>query len=169
MERDTALLLQAVDAVHDATDLNTALLTLVEVLQDRFELWYASFATVPTGSSQVQLLATWSLAETHFDPGTVISTTISATAEETMQQLREGRAVHVGTSDGGSLLGHLLRQQGVASLVTVPVHSDESAMLLLGFGSSSKESLGTAIPGFYEGLAAGIKEKVLRLANSPTA
>jgi hypothetical protein len=169
MERDTALLLQAVDAVHDATDLNAALLALVDVLRDRFELWYASFATVPTGSTQVQLLATWSLAETHFDPGTEISTTISATAEETMQQLREGRAVLLGTSDAGSLLGYLLSQQGVASLLTLPVHSDESSMLLLGFGSSSKESLRTAIPGFYEGLAAGIKEKVLRLANSPTA
>ena len=168
MGRDTTLLLQAVDAVHRAVSLEDALGALVGVLQPRFELWYGSLATIPGGSDQIRMLACWSLAETVFQAGTDISATISPTAEAAIEGLREGHAVLTGTSDPNSLLSHLLTQQGVAELVTVPVHSDDASLLMLGLGSSKPGVLGTAVTGFYEGLAAGIREKILKLANSPT-
>ena len=167
MERDTELLLSAVDAVHDAESLDDALNAIVEVLQRRFELWYASFATIPHGSSQIELLASWSFTKTVFDAGAKISTAISPTAEGAIEALRQGLPVLV-NSEPESLMGHLLSQQGVAAIATLPVHVDEGSLLMLGLGSSSKEALRTAIPGFFEGLTAGIKEKVLRLANSHT-
>jgi hypothetical protein len=169
MERDTELLLQAVDAVHDSDSLDDALNAIVEVLQQRFELWYASFATIPSGSSQLELLASWSFTRTVFDAGAQISTAVSPTAEEAIEALRQGLPALVSTTDSDSLLGHLLSQQGVAAIVTLPVHVEEGSMLMLGLGSSSKDALRTAVPGFFEGLTAGIKEKVLRLANSPTS
>lgn len=169
MERDTALLLEAVDAVHDAESLDDALWALVEVLQERFELSYASFATIPGGSAELQLLASWSFTRTVFDAGARISTAGSPTAEGAVDALREGLPVLVTMSDSDSLLGHLLSQQGVNAIVALPVHVDEGSLLILGLGSSSKDVLRTALPGFFEGLTAGIREKVLRLANSPTS
>lgn len=169
MGRDTTLLLQTVDAVHRAASLDDALAAIIGVLQPRFDLWYASFATIPGGSDQVRMLASWSPAETVFQPGTDISTTISTTAQAVIDALRQGHPVLTGMSDSNSLLGHLLTQQGVAELVTVPVHCDDSSLLMLGLGSSKTDVLGSAATGFFEGLAAGIREKILRLANSPTA
>lgn len=169
MEQDTTLLLQAVDAIHDTASLDEALVALVAVLQPRFELWYASFATIPSGSQQVHVLASWSLTETVFDVGTEISLKISSDAEGAIEVLRQGRPRLTETSDGSSLIESLLTQQGVASLATLPVHCDDGSLLLLTLGSSSQNAFHSAITGFFEGLAAGIKQKVLRLANSPTA
>jgi hypothetical protein len=69
---------------------------------------------------------------------------------------------------GDSLVDHLLREQGVASTVAVPVHVDEHALLLLSLGSSDLTAFEEVGAPFFHGLAAGIRERLIGLTAANT-
>jgi GAF domain-containing protein len=164
MEQDSRLAARTVEAVRGATNLDEALDALVTQLRPRFQLWSASFGSHPAGAPVVTILAAWSVAESVFVAGTEVSVTISRMVEEVLATLREGRAatLAVGT-DPESLVDHLLREQGVASLIALPIHLDDRGLLLLTLGSSTKDAFLHAGKGFFTTLSVGISDAVVRL------
>jgi hypothetical protein len=167
MESDTRLLSKATDAVRSATTLDEALAALVQFLRPRFDLWYAAFCSQPAGDPTITILASWSFAESVFDAGTEISATISQIIVGVLEQLRAGNpARFVMGGDPDSLVEHLLADQGVASMVAMPIHCDEEGLVLLALGTSSQEAFLDVGRNFYLDLAHGIRETVLRLVST---
>ncbi len=167
MEQDSTLVTQAVDAVRGASNLDEALDSLVRLLRPRFELWYACFGSQPAGATHVTILAAWSVAESLFDAGAEFSSEISPTAQLALETLWQGRpaAFTVGT-DPDSLINHLLREQGIASVLALPIHRDDRSLLVLALGSSSSDVFLHAASGFFTALSLGISESILRFATT---
>lgn len=167
LSRDTDLMLRAVDSVHGAKDLDEALQGLVKVLQARFDLWHAGFAYVATGSQTLKVLAAWSMVDSVFVEGQEVATTILPAVSQIVEDLRAGDVAMavIGPSDH-SLLDHLMREQGVASTLAVPVHQDDNGLLILSFGSSTVGPLHDIGARFFYGLAAGIHERICKLTSS---
>ncbi len=167
MQQDPELVAKAVYAVRGAADLHDALESMVQVLRPRFDLWFACLAAHPSGGEHITVLASWSLAENMFDAGAKISPSISATVESVLSTLREGRgATFTVGADPDSLVDHLLHGQGVASVLTFPVHLDADDLILLALGASSKDAFRDAEKGFFTALSDGISSVVLRLATA---
>lgn len=165
MDKDHDLVAQAIDAVRDAADLQQALDALTRLLRPRFGLWYASVCSHPTDAPSVSVLASWSLAESMFDAGAEVSSTISRTVETVLSTLREGRGASFAVGgDPGSLVDHLLQGQGVACVLTLPIYCDDHDLLILVLGASDKDAFDDAGKGFFTALSKGIREEVLRLA-----
>jgi len=169
MNSDTELVSAATDAVRRAATLDEALSALVQVLRPRFDLWYGAIGSHPTDSPHITILAKWSLAESVFDAGTAVATNISAIVEGVMAELHAGNpARFVIGGDPDSLVEHLLASQGVASMVTVPIHGDDEGLLFLALGTSTQDAFLDAGRGFYLDLAHGISDTVLRLVTTKT-
>ena len=169
MEQDPALVARTIEAVRSATSLDEALTAVVSQLRPRFDLWHASFSTYPTDAPVVRVLASWSLADTVFEAGTEVSATISKTVVTALETLRQGHGVSITVgADSTSLVDHLLREQGVASVLVLPVHRDERAMLLLALGAGSPDAFRDAEKGFFTGLSLGISDAVVRFASTAT-
>jgi GAF domain-containing protein len=167
MEQDTQLVLQSVDAVKRAGDLDTALLALVTVLRPRFQLFHASIATHPEGAPHFRVLAAWSLADSLFDKGAEISATISEKVEFALETLRKGRPLAVNISgQNPSLVDHLLREQGVASILVFPVQYDDQALMIVALGSSTTDAFLDAERGFFTALSMGIRDTLTRLSTA---
>lgn len=167
MEQDATLVTQTVAAVRAATSLDEAVDVLVQHLRPRFELWSAGFATQAAGSTAVTILASWSPVDSLFDTGAEFSATISETVQLAFETLWEGRAATFTVGgDKDSLADYLLREQGVASILLLPIHRDDRNLLLLGFGSSAADVFLHAEGGFFTQLTLGISEAVLRFATT---
>ncbi|WP_019873510.1 GAF domain-containing protein [Sporichthya polymorpha] len=166
---DATLVAETVAAVQDAASLDDALHGVVRLLRPRFDLWHASFCAQPSEEPSIRILASWSLAESVFDPGTEINATISEIILRVLDELREGNptAFLVG-EDRESIVDHLLEKQGVSSVVTVPIHYDGQLLLFLALGASTGEAFHTAGRRFFTELSLGIGETVVRLV-SPSA
>jgi hypothetical protein len=164
MDSDTRLVSQVADAVRSAATLDEALAALVQFLRPRFDLWYAAFCSHPTADPTITILASWSLAESVFDAGAEVSTSISQIIVGVLEQLRAGNpARFVIGGDPDSLVEHLLADQGVSSVVSTPIHCDEQGLLMLALGTSSPDAFLDAGRNFYLDLSHGIAETVLRL------
>jgi hypothetical protein len=167
MDQDSTLVTQAVAAVRDATSLAGAVDVLVQHLRSRFELWSAGFAFQATGSTTVTILASWSPVDSLFDTGAEFSGTISETVRLALETIWDGRgATFVVGTDQDSLVDYLLREQGVASVLLLPVHRDASGLLMLGLGSTASDVFLHAEAGFFTTLCTGISESVLRFATT---
>jgi GAF domain-containing protein len=165
MDADTDLA-GLVATTSAAPDLTTALDAVVSGLRQRFELWYACFASHPHDSTEVTVLAAWSLADSVLDTGAQVSATISPLVISALQTMREGAGARFAVGGEDSLIDHLLREQGVAAGLALPVHLDERTLLLLALGSSSPTAFQDAEPGFFSTLTSGIGPAVLRLATA---
>jgi hypothetical protein len=167
MEQDATLVTQTVAAVRGATSLDEAVDLLVKHLQPRFELWAVGFCSQVSGSTAITVLASWSPVDTLFDAGAEISADVSQIVQLTLGTLWKGQAATftVG-SDNDSLVDYLLREQGVASLLLLPIHRDDRILLMLGLGSGAADVFLHAEAGFFTMLSVGISESVLRLATT---
>jgi GAF domain-containing protein len=169
MDSDTTLVAQTAGAVRDAATLEEALAAAVQVLRPRFDLWYAAICAHPTDDPHIMILAKWSLAESVFEAGTAIAANISRIIAGVLAELHAGNpARFVIGGDPNSLVEHLLAGQGVASMVTVPVHCDDEGLLLLALGTSTQDAFLDAGRSFYLDLADGISDTVLRLVSTRT-
>jgi GAF domain-containing protein len=169
MNSDTKLVSAATDAVRGAASLDEALAALVQVLRPRFDLWYGAICSHPTDAPHITILAKWSLAESVFDAGTAVATNISGIIVGVLAELHAGNpARFVIGGDPDSLVEHLLASQGVASVVTVPIHRDDEGLLLLALGTSTQDAFLDAGRGFYLELARGISDTMLRLVTTKT-
>lgn len=170
MNSDTRLVSQATDAVRSATTLDEALTALVQFLRPRFDLWYAAFCSHPDGDPAITILSSWSLAESVFEAGTTIASSISQIIVGVLEQVRAGNpARFVMGGDPDSLVEHLLADQGVSAVVAVPIHSDEEGLILLALGTSTQDAFLDAGRTFYLDLSHGIAETVLRLVTTKNA
>jgi len=165
MESDSELAGRAIEGTCAAGDLEGALDALMTSLRARFELWYGCFAAHEAGAPAVKVLASWSVAESVFDAGAEVSATISPRVISVLETLREGSgaAFAVGTNPD-SLVEHLLKEQGVASALALPIHCDERSLLLLTLGSSAPNAFQDAGRGFFTTLSTGISAYVQKLA-----
>ncbi|MFN2538188.1 MAG: hypothetical protein ABR549_08555 [Mycobacteriales bacterium] len=168
MEPDPALLQPVIDGVADAEDLESALNAIVGPLRSPLLLFHASIASHPVGAAEVTVLAAWSMSDSAFEAGTQVSATISPIVTAVLDTLGQGQMASVSVgADRDSLVDHLLREQGVAALLSIPLHRDDQALLLLTLGSSVDGIFDQSKGGFFSDLAAGIRSTVLRLATAP--
>jgi inactivated superfamily I helicase len=169
MNSDTELVCAATDAVRDAATLDAALAALVQVLRPRFDLWYGAICSHPTDAPHITIMAKWSLADSVFDVGTAVATNISQIISGVLAELHAGNpARFVIGGDPDSLVEHLLASQGVASMVTVPIHGDDEGLVLLALGTSTQDAFLDVGRSFYLDLAHGISDTVLRLITTKT-
>lgn len=166
MGPDTRLLLQAVDAVQDAPDLDGVVTCLSEVMGSRFDLWHLSACSLRAGKEQVEILASWTVAESVFTAGTEIAASITPAVATLLEQAGEGRPVHalIGTNPT-SLVDHLMAEQGIRQATLQAVHRDEHGMIFLVLGSAREDLLPQTPAAFFAGLAAGIRPRVLELTH----
>jgi hypothetical protein len=163
---DTTLLLQAVDAVQDAEDLDEVVTCLAQVLRSRFDLWHLSACSLRTGKANVEILASWTVAESVFTAGTEVAATITPAVSALLDHALDGRPVHtlIG-SNPTSLVDHLMAEQGVRQATLQTVHRDEHGMIFLVIGSAQEDLLPRTPAAFFAGLGAGIRPRVLELTH----
>jgi hypothetical protein len=167
MESDDKLLIRTVEEVRAAENLDEAVVAVVECLRPRFDLWHTSICTHPTGQPNMKVLAGWSLADSVFDAGTEISASISRMVVAVLGALREGNPVaFVVGEEQDSLVDHLLGKQGVASVVTIPVHHDDRGLLFLALGAGRQDAFHDAGNRFFTDLSAGVADTLLRLVST---
>lgn len=163
--QDTDLLRQAVRSIQDATTLDDALRILVTHLQTRLELFHASIATIPAGGHHFLILASWSMSESTFVPGTQVSTSIAPPVERFVEALmRDDVAIGDTDPSGDSLPDYLLREEGVVSMAGIPVCHEDGALLFLALGSSASKPFHEVGDHFFHGLAAGIRGHLCKIA-----
>ena len=104
MESDAKLLIRTVEEVRVAENLTEAVEAVVECLRPRFDLWHTSICTHPAGLHHMKVLEGWSLADSVFDAGAEISTTISRMVEAVLGALREGNPVAFSVGEHDSLI-----------------------------------------------------------------
>jgi len=169
MGPDTALLLEAVDAVQDAPDLDGVVDQLARTLRARFDLWNVSACALRSMAPNVEVLASWSVAESVLSAGTEVSASITPYINELIERASEGKAVHTAVgNDPESIIDFLLHQQGIRQATLQLVNRDDSGMLFLVLGSGTDGLLSAMPMPFYAGLAAGIRPRVLELTHSWT-
>lgn len=169
MGPDTALLLRAVDAVQDAPDIAGVVDALARELRTRFDLWNVSACRLRTLAPNVEILASWSVAESVLGPGTEVSASITPYINDLLELTSEGKAVHTAVgNDPESIIDFLLHQQGIRQATLQSVNRDDSGMLFLVLGSGTDGLLSTMPLPFYAGLAAGIRPRVLELTHLTT-
>jgi hypothetical protein len=166
--QDTDLLRQAVRAIQDAATLDDALRILVAHLQTRLELFHLSIGRLVEDGTRFRILASWSLAETTFVPGTEVATTINPAVEWFLATMLSDE-VAIGETDpnGEALTDYLLREEGVVCMAGVPVHRGDGELLFLALGSSALKPLTEVGDHFFHGLAAGIRGRLCALAGIP--
>lgn len=167
--QDTDLLRQAVRSMQDAGTLDEALRILVTHLQTRLELFHVSIGRLVEDGTTFRILASWSLAETTFVPGTDVAATINPAVEWFLTTMLTNE-VAIGETDpnGEALTDYLLREEGVVCMAGVPVHNDDDELLFLALGSSAVKPLQEVGDHFFHGLAAGIRAPLCRLAGIET-
>jgi hypothetical protein len=134
-------LITALEPVASAHDLEGLIDTIVGALEAPLQLWHASLAVLVPERAVVRLLAAWSRTDSAFEAGTEVATAISPKITKAVEILATGDAVIVemGT-DGGSLVDHLMQQQGVAAALGIPVSARDS-LFVLTLGSSDPSTL----------------------------
>jgi GAF domain-containing protein len=164
---DSELLLQVVNAVYSAHDLEAALRGTAEALQSDFPIWHASLWLHSPEREVVQVIASWSLAETAFDPGVEVSTSITPPLAQMLVEMHAGK-VFTARMDthGRSLLDHLMREEGVAGLLTVPIGRDDHGLVFLALGSASADSFTDERRSLFRSLAASAGARYVKLARA---
>jgi hypothetical protein len=167
MDSDSALLASVVAGVSNATDLEGALNAIVDPLHARLMLWHATVTSHATGAAEVTVLATWSMVDSLIEAGMQVSATISPVITRVLETLRQGQMASFDVGgDPGSLLDHVLHEQGVACVLALPLQVDEEAVVVLTLGSSTAGIFHEPMGGFFSLLAAGIRAPMLRLATA---
>lgn len=168
LEHENELLLQCVNAVHSAEDLDSALRGTALALQAVFPIWHASLWVHDAEHEVVRVVGSWSLTETAFAAGVEVSTTITPPLARMLVSLHKGMVFGARMDDHGrSLLDHLMREEGVVALITVPLGRSEARMPFLALGASTADGFGTAPPSFFLGLAQSSGPRLTKLATAP--
>jgi len=164
---DRELMLRAVDTAAEARTLDDAVLALVDVLHARLKLWRVAINHLTPDGDHLVVLAAWSLAESAFTPGVEVATAINPELHAMLSAIAHGKIVYNTVNEvSGSLVDHLLANQGIAAAVGVPLHVDERGAVYLALSSSEVgvlEDIGTP---FFLGLAAGIAERMMELVTA---
>ena len=159
-----SLLVEAVDSISHGTTLDEAFQALVEVLRPPLELWHVSLWSHDLDGKVGEVVATWSLAESAFEVGTQVPTTISDTARTATEALQRGEVVSGNAPAGaGSLMDALFSEQGAGSGLAVPLQRDAHTMLVLVLGAATDEPLLSRGGAFYRTLASGIQGRLAEL------
>ncbi|MCU1602211.1 MAG: hypothetical protein JWO22_2920 [Frankiales bacterium] len=162
MGLDTALLLQAVNDAQDARDLDELVASVAGELRPRFDLWLLGLVTLRGDTAVVE--ASWSISESVFEPGTSVAIDITPGIRELVDRTASGRPVH--ETVGGrhdSMVDHLMEQQGIRAVTLQLVDREPSMQVLMVDGSGSRTLLESSPDGFWAGLAAGIRPRVLEI------
>jgi len=168
LEHESELLLQVVNAVYGAHDLESALRGTARALQVRFPLWHASLWVHDAEREVVRVVGSWSISDTAFNAGVEVSTSITPPLARMLVDMHAGR-VFVTTMDnhGKSLLDHLMREEGVAGLLTLPLVRTGSQLFFLALGSSNEHGFADAPPSLFQSLAASAGARFAKLASTP--
>jgi GAF domain-containing protein len=168
-QRESDLLLAVVNAVYGAHDLESALRGTARALQEQFPIWHASLWLHLPERQVVRVIGSWSISETAFDAGVEVSTAITPNLGQLLVDMHAGK-VFSATLDthGASLLDHLMREEGVAGLVAVPLGRDDNGLVFLALGCATAEVFAdpTSQP-LFRSLAASAGARYVKLAATP--
>ncbi|MGH2830838.1 MAG: GAF domain-containing protein [Actinomycetota bacterium] len=158
------LLSDAVRGVASATTIEDALRALARVLQEDFALWRVSVIRFPTGSRHIEIVAAWSANEIILVPGNRIAIDLTPATRQLSETLQSGRpAMFRSDSIDLGLLNDLMRDEGVASWLGLPLFGCDQVVAVLSLSSSNPDAFGEADILFFKGLAAGIQKQLISL------
>jgi hypothetical protein len=138
MEHGHPDLIAALDGVRTASDLDQVIKVVVDALEGPLQLWHASLVVVVPEQGVGRVLAAWSRTDSVFEAGTEVALSISTKIEQAVRILADGDAVIIDMGGGGgSLVDHLMQQQGVASALGIPVAARSYLFVLVLGGSDA--------------------------------
>ena len=168
IDHEHELLLQVVNAVYGANDLDSALRGMAQALQAVFPVWHTSLWVHDAGHEIVRVVATWSVADSAFSPGVEVATNITPPLARMLVDLHKGMTFGATMDDHGkSLLDSLMREEGVVELMTVPLTRTAGRMPFLALGCSTSGGFGTTPPSFFLSIAASCAARLITLATVP--
>jgi hypothetical protein len=101
IDHEHELLLQVVNAVYGAHDLESALRGTARALQAVFPVWHASLWVHDAEHEVVRVVGSWSLADTAFTPGVEVSTGITPPLARMLVDLHKGMTFGARMDDHG--------------------------------------------------------------------
>ena len=141
MDQQHEAILAALGGVRGAGDLDQLVTEVVKALEHPLQLWHANLAVVVPEQGVGRVLAAWSRTDSVFEAGTEVALSISTKLEQAVRILSDGDAVIIDMGGGGgSLVDHLMQQQGVASALGIPVAARDYLFVLV-LGSSDGPAL----------------------------
>lgn len=148
--------LAAAQAAEGAIHLQQALASVASVVRERFQLWAAGVGAFRS-PTEIEVLATWSIRETFFKPGTRIGTGFTDTTESRAMEILEGKpfVMHTGEADIG-LVEHMLAQEGFASIGCAPLEANGVIFGFIAFASAIPEAIDEDDLPFLLGLGRGL-------------
>ena len=168
MEQGHQELIAALGGVGTAGDLDQVVTEVVKALEHPLQLWHANLAVIVPEQAVARLLAAWSRTDSVFQTGTEVALTISTKLEQAVRILGDGDPVIIDMgSGGGSLVDHLMQQQGVASALGIPVAVRDYLFVLV-LGSSDAAALRELGKPFCLAVADLLAEPLDRLPLTPT-
>ncbi|MHB8511749.1 MAG: hypothetical protein ACYDCC_06165 [Actinomycetota bacterium] len=146
----------------DARDLDEAIGRTAFVLSSQFWLWSASLLTITEG--HLTVLARWHAAESILEAGAQISATLTPALEDVIRSLREGNCVRAryGRNEFG-LLDDIMKEEGVASFLMLPLRYRGTLIGALSFGSSGASTFEAVSPSFLGALLQAVEAPLVRL------
>jgi transcriptional regulator with GAF, ATPase, and Fis domain len=140
---------------------NDVLLRLVTTLQPYIhDLWRLSVRRFLRKGGQLELIAVWSASDTQLRPGTRISAGASSMPE--VLKL-DGPVFSVEASAERTLLQQVLATEGVASWVSIPLHSGRQVVGLLSVSSIDPEAVSPADAAFFAEIGRAVEDRLAEL------
>lgn len=168
-EQEHHELITALAGVSEVADLEALIARIVDALEGPLQLWHASLAVLIPEQGVVRLLAAWSRTDSAFEAGTEVAITISPKIEQAVEILRSGDAVIVEMGrTNGSLVDHLMQQQGVAAALGIPIAS-RTSLWVLTLGSSDGPSIRQLGQAFCRELADQLQGPITHITSSRTS
>ena len=157
------IVLDARETVDASATLDAALEAVASILVGRFRVSRVSVRTYDPATDDVVFDGVWSSEPTLLVAGVRMPARSTTFAEV---ELRGSAILGHPTPKTGPLLDQVLRDEGTRSWVVAPLTRDRILVGLLSVASPDADGLTEADLPFFDALAGGIGERVLRLASA---
>jgi hypothetical protein len=162
------MLSMVAEAVQDADILDAALVRLVGVMRDDFDLWGIRLLTV--AADHVVVAAGWSAADSVLEAGTEIAIDLTPTLRRITDAWQAGTLVTYSTADVDlGLISDLQRGEGVASGLLIPLHEAGAVAAALSLTSGSQGVFRDSEAPFFRGIGAAVETRLLELMRQSSA
>jgi hypothetical protein len=149
-------------AAQDADSLDAALVRLVGVLRDDFDLWGIRLVTV--AGDHIVVAAGWSAAGSVFEAGTEVAIDLTPTLRRITDAWQAGTLVTYSTADVDlGLITDIQRGEGVASGLLIPLHEVGEVAAALSLTSGSQGVFRDSEAPFFRGIGAAVETRLLEL------
>lgn len=149
-------------AAHDADTLDAALVRLVGVLRDDFDLWGIRLLTV--AGDHIVVAANRSAAGSLLEAGTDIAIDLTPTLRRITDAWQADTLVTYNTADVDlGLITAIQRGEGMASGLLIPLHEAGAVTAALSLTSGSQGVFRDSETPFFRGIGAAVETRLLEL------